>query len=184
MTWQIDPAHTQIQFSVRHMMIANVRGRFERFEGIVDFDEDNPANTTIDFRIETGSIYTHNADRDAHLRSADFFDAENYPHMTFKSRRVELMDDNHARLIGDLTIRDVTREIRLEVDYAGQAEERPGIFSAGFSLNASINRKAWGLEWNQALASGGYLIGDNITITVEAELIKRVKKTAVEQPPT
>ena len=179
MTWQIDPAHTQIQFSVRHMMIANVRGRFERFEGIVDFDEDNPANTTIDFRIETGSIYTHNADRDAHLRSADFFDAENYPHMTFKSRRVELMDDNHARLIGDLTIRDVTREVRLDVEYVGQAQSPWGTISAGFNLDAAINRKSWGLEWNQALETGGFLVGDNVNIAIEAELVKQPQEAAV-----
>ncbi|HMN61012.1 MAG TPA: YceI family protein, partial [Anaerolinea sp.] len=115
MSWQIDKAHTNVMFSIRHMMITKVRGSFEKLDGIVELDEQHPENTQVEINIETASVNTRDEKRDAHLRSADFFNAEQYPLMTFKSKRVELTGENIARLVGDLTIRDVTKEVSLDV---------------------------------------------------------------------
>lgn len=173
MAWQIDPAHTAIEFSVRHMMISNVRGQFDSFSGTVEFDEQNPAATTVDITIDVASINTRDGDRDNHLKSPDFFDANVYPHITFKSRRVEVQSDTSARLIGDLTIRGVTQEVALEVTYHGTAKSPWGSVSAGFHAAATINRKAWGLTWNQVLETGGVLVGEDVTIRIEAELVQQ-----------
>ena len=143
MSWMIDPAHAQIQFSARHMMITNVRGRFENFSGVVDFDEQNPTRSTVNVQIEAASINTKESNRDAHLKSPDFLNAEKFPYLYFKSKRVEQLDATHARLIGDLTIRDVTREAVLNVEYAGQARSPWGTISAGFSAQGKISRKNW-----------------------------------------
>ena len=173
MAWQIDPAHSQIEFSVRHMMISNLRGRFEQFTGTVEFDEGDPTRSTVEVRIEAASIYTKEAQRDGHLKSADFLDAEHYPYLYFKSKRVEKLDDTHGRIIGDLIIRDMTREVALEVEYAGQAKSPWGTISAGFSATATLNRKDWGLQWNQGLETGGVLVGDQMNISIEIELVKQ-----------
>ena len=173
MAWQIDPAHSQIEFSVRHMMISNLRGRFEQFTGTVEFDEGDPTRSTVEVRIEAASIYTKEAQRDGHLKSADFLDAEHYPYLYFKSKRVEKLDDTHGRIIGDLIIRDMTREVVLEVEYAGQAKSPWGTISAGFSATATLNRKDWGVQWNQLLETGGVLVGDQMNISIEIELVKQ-----------
>jgi polyisoprenoid-binding protein YceI len=122
MNWQIDSAHSDITFSVRHMMIAKVRGRFTEFGGTVNFDEETPTNTSVHVEIDAASIDTQEEDRDNHLRSGDFLDVENYPKLIFASKRVEQTGDNTGKLIGDLTIRDVTKEVVLDVEYAGQAK--------------------------------------------------------------
>lgn len=176
MAWQIDPAHSQIQFAVRHMMIATVRGRFERFSGTVEFNEDDPAATTVEMQIEANSISTNQADRDAHLKSPDFLHAEQYPYLTFKSKRVVLQDGTHAQLIGDLTIRDVTREVTLDVEYIGQAKSPWGTTSAGFTARTRINRKDWNLTWNQVLESGGVLVADEVGINIELELVRQAQE--------
>lgn len=172
MSWQIDPAHSHIYFTVRHMMVAKVRGSFESFSGVINFDEQQPANSTVDIKIDAASINTREPQRDNHLRSADFLDVENYPVLTFKSTRLEQVTETQGRLIGDLTIRDITREVVLDVEYAGQARSPWGSVSAGFSATTTINRKDWGLNWNQALETGGFLVGDKISIEIELELIK------------
>ncbi|HNT25178.1 MAG TPA: YceI family protein [Anaerolineales bacterium] len=173
MSWKIDPAHSEINFTVRHMMISNVRGRFEKFDGLVEGDEKNIANSTVDVQIEVGSINTKEAQRDAHLRSADFFNAEAFPYMTFKSSRVEALDASHGRIYGDLTIRDVTKEVVLDVEYSGMAKSPWGTESAGFTATTTINRKDWGLVWNVALETGGVLVGEEVKINIEVELIKQ-----------
>lgn len=173
MVWQIDNAHSSINFTVRHMMIANVRGEFENFSGTIDLDEQTPANTTVDVQIEAASINTRENRRDEHLRSSDFLNAAEYPYLTFKSKRVEVLDDSHARLIGDLTIRGVTHEVVLDTEYVGQAKSPWGTTSAGFNASTKINRKDWGLNWNQALETGGVLVGDEIKINIELELVKQ-----------
>ena len=173
MTWQIDPAHSHIQFSVRHMMVAKVRGEFTRFEGTIDLDEQRPERSAVDIRIDAASIDTRLEARDAHLRSADFLDAEGHPSLTFTSRRIERLGDSRARLLGDLTIRGVTRPVTLGVRYEGQAKSPWGSTSAGFNATAKIHRKDWGLNWNQALETGGWLVGDEITIDIELELVKQ-----------
>lgn len=172
MSWTIDLSHSEINFKVRHMMISNVRGQFERFSGSVNFDEANPALTTVDIQVEISSINTNEEKRDAHLRSADFFDAENYPVMTFQSKKVEQVDENNARLIGNLTIRGVSREITLNVEYLGKAKSPWGTTSAGFTAAARINRKDWELTWNVALETGGWLVGETIDIEIALELVE------------
>lgn len=172
MTWRIDPAHSRINFAVRHMMISTVRGEFREFEGAIDFNDADPEATTVHVTIEAGSIDTRAAERDAHLRSADFLDAENSPEITFKGRRVKLIDDEHATLVGDLTIRDETHEVAVDVSFHGLARSPWGKMSAGFTANATLRRKAWGLTWNQSLETGGVLVGDKVEVEIEVELIK------------
>ena len=173
MNWQIDSAHSEINFSVRHMMISNVRGRFESFTGEVNFDEENPANTKVEVQIDANSIDTREPNRNNHLRSQDFLYAEKYPYLTFRSKRVEVTGKNRARLVGDLTVRDITREVTLDVEYSGQAKSPWGTTSAGFSASGSLNRKDWDLTWNQALETGGVLVGDEIKFNVEVEIVKQ-----------
>lgn len=172
MKWQVDQAHSHIYFSVKHMMIATVRGEFRNFDGTFDFDENNPTQSSFEVYIDAASMATNDKQRDSHLRSPDFLNAEEYPTLTFVSKRVEREDKNHGRLIGDLTIRDVTREVELDVNYAGQAKSPWGTTSAGFSAKTTISRKNWDLTWNQALETGGWLVGDNINIEIELELVK------------
>ncbi len=179
MSWKIDPSHSEINFSVRHMMISNVRGRFERFSGQVDFNEENPAASRLEVEIEAASINTKEEKRDAHLRSADFFDVENHPTITFKSRRIQVLDDARGRIIGDLTIRGVSREVVLAVEYNGKVKSPFGFYSAGFTASTSINRKDWDLTWNVALETGGVLVGDEIKINIEVELIEEPVVEAV-----
>lgn len=178
MTWQIDSAHSQIAFSARHMMISKVRGQFENFSGAINFDENNPAASTINVEIEAASINTRMGQRDDHLRSADFLNAAAHPTLTFASKRIEVTSDNSGKLIGDLTIRGVSKEVVLDVEYAGQAKSPWGMISAGFSASTTINRKDWGLEWNAPLETGGVLVGDAITIDIELELIKQPETEA------
>ncbi len=172
MSYQIDQAHSQIQFTVRHMMISKVRGWFEKFDGNVALDEQEPSNSTVDVRIEAASINTRDAQRDAHLRSPDFLDAEKYPYLYFKSTKVEVLDQMHAKLHGDLTIKGTSRPVVMDVEYSGQAKSPWGTTSYGFSGTTTINRKDWGLEWNKALETGGWLVGDEITVDIELELVK------------
>ncbi len=179
MSWQIDPAHSAIEFSVRHLMITNVRGQFDKFGGSVDFDEQNPTQTKVNVQIEAASINTKAADRDNHLRSADFLYASNHPYLSFVSKNVALTDKSHARLTGDLTIRGVTRPVVLDVEYVGSIKNPWGMTSAGFNARTKINRKDWGLNWNQALETGGVLVGDQINIEIELELIKQEEPVAV-----
>ena len=173
MSWNIDSSHSEIQFVVRHMMLSKVRGQFEKFTGTVNLDENNPANTSVDIQIEVNSINTRDAKRDGHLRSPDFFNAEVYPHMTFKSSRVEVLDLKHAHLIGDMTIRDVTHPVTLNVEHLGMVKNPWGMTSTGFTASTRISRKDWGLTWNMALESGGFLVGDEIEINIELELVKQ-----------
>jgi len=178
MYWKIDAQHTEINFTARHMMISNVRGRFDRFAGSVEFDEQSPSDSSVDVQIEAASINTREAQRDGHLRSLDFLDAEKYPLLTFKSKRVEVLDASHGRIIGDLTIRDITRQVVLETEYSGIARSPWGSTSVGFTATTAINRKDWNLVWNVALETGGWLVGDEIKISIELEIVK------VETPET
>lgn len=170
MTWIIDASHSTVTFSVRHMMISKVRGRFSRFDGTVNFDEQNPANSSVTVTIDATSIDIHDKRRDGHLMSPDFLNVANYPTITFASKRVEIIDETHGRIIGDLTIHGVTREVTLEVEYNGQSKSPWGTISAGFSISTKINRKDWGLTWNVTLETDGVLGGDEVTI----EIVKQV----------
>ena len=170
MSWSIDKSHTNVMFSVRHMMITKVRGSFEKVDGTVELDEQHPENTRVEINVETASLNTRDAQRDTHLRSPDFFNTEKYPLMTFKSKRVDVLDKEHAKLVGDLTIRDVTREITLDVEYNGMLKNPWGKTSAGFAATSRLNRKDWGLTWNVALETGGVLVSDDVDMTIELEL--------------
>ena len=179
MSWKIDPSHSEITFSIRHMMITNVRGRFEDFSGTIEFNEQNPANTLVDVQISANSINTRDPKRDGHLKSPDFLNADQYPYLTFESRKIELVDTTHARLLGDLTIREVTRPVILDVEYNGQSKSPWGATSAGFSARATLNRKEWDLTWNVSLETGGWLVGDEMNVNIELELIKQPEAEAV-----
>ena len=173
MSWQLDKPHSDIHFSVRHMMISTVRGRFEEFDGTFDFNEADPIQSKIEVEIQAASINTKEPQRDTDLKSPNFLDVEKYPTLTFKSTRIEKIDDTHGRMVGDLTIKDITKEVVLDVEYAGQAKSPWGIVSAGFTATTKIDRKDWGLTYNAILETGGVMVGDEVKINIELELIKQ-----------
>jgi polyisoprenoid-binding protein YceI len=171
-TWKIDPAHSQIEFSVRHMMITTVKGRFAGVEGTVHLDEANPAAASVDVRIDAASIDTREAQRDAHLRSADFFDVDRFPHLTFTATRGLERQGGRSTLAGDLTIHGVTRPVVLDVTEEGRGRDPWGGERLGFSATAKIKRSDFGLTWNQTLETGGVLVSDDVRISLDLELVK------------
>ena len=171
MSWTIDSAHTNIGFSVKHMMIATVRGSFSKFNGTFNIDPSDVTKSSVEGSIETASISTNDPNRDAHLRSPDFFDAEHYPVMTFKSTRVTRLGGDRYQVAGNLTIKDVTREIVWEVSDEGRGKDPWGNTHWGLSAQTSFNRKDFGLNWNVALETGGWLVADNIKVNAELELL-------------
>lgn len=172
MAWNVDYAHSEIEATVRHMMISNVTGRFEKFTIDADIDEENVSRSSVRVQIDAASVNTKMEQRDAHLKSPDFLNAAEYPYITFVSKRVEPIDEYHGRIVGDLTIRDVTKQVVLDVEYAGQARSPYGTINAGFSATARVNRKDWGLNWNAALETGGLLVGDEVKINIQVEFTK------------
>lgn len=172
MSWNIDSAHSQIQATVRHMMISNVKGHFEKFKVDAKINEEHPEESQVDVQIEAASIDTKMEQRDAHLRSADFLDADKYPSITFKSTRNQVIDEHHGKMTGDLTIKGVTHPVTLDVEYHGQSKSPWGTINAGFSAFAKLNRKDWGLNWNAALETGGWLVGDEVKIEIDIEFVK------------
>ncbi|NDJ33798.1 MAG: YceI family protein [Chloroflexi bacterium] len=176
MSWTIDPNHTKASFTVAHMMISKVNGEMGPVTGTVEFDPENPENTSAEINIDITTISTGQTDRDNHLRSADFFNVEEYPAMTFKSTGVEVIDENTARLTGDLTIRDVTRPVTLDVEFNGLARDPfQGYEAAGFSANCKLDRTEWNLTWNQALETGGVLVGTDVAVNIELELMREAE---------
>lgn len=169
--WNIDTTHSGINFSVRHMVFAKVRGRFDRFTGTIEGDLDDLTQAKVAVDIDAASIDTGVADRDTHLRSADFFDAEQFPSLRFVSQRIERTSDDHYQVHGELTVRDVSREVTLEVDYGGRGTDPWGNERVGFSASTSINRREFGLKWNQVLETGGMLVGDRIDIELEVQAV-------------
>ena len=172
-TWAIDAAHSHVEFAVKHLMISTVKGRFAEVEGTVTIDEANPANSRVEAKIAAASIDTREPQRDGHLRSADFFDAENHPYLTFVSTRVEPKSDEEFVVYGDLTIRGVTQPVALEAEYQGRNKSPFGTTVAGFSAKTRINRKDFGLNWNDALETGGVLVGDEVKINLEVEVVQQ-----------
>jgi len=177
-TWQIDPAHTNVGFAVRHLMISTVRGRFGRVTGTVTVNERDPSRASVDVSIDAASIDTREDQRDTHLRSADFLDVERHPTITFLGRRIEGDVRKRFRLVGDLTIRGVTREVVLDVASQGRAPDPWGNHRAGFSAATRIDRRDFGLTWNQSLETGGILVGDEVRITIDVELMRPVEQAA------
>lgn len=172
MIWKTDASHTSIHFLARHMMLTKVRGEFQDFSVDFNLDTEHPEAATVEARIKIASVFTKDEKRDAHLRSAEFFDAEAYPEMVFKSTRVERTGDETAKMYGDLTIRDVTKPAVLEVSYLGLSKAPWGATSVGFEAKTKINREDWGLTWNVTLETGGWLVSKDITIEIEAEFVQ------------
>lgn len=170
--WNIDTAHSSVGFSVRHMMVSKVRGEFKSYRGHFEIEGDSLVPSSVEVSIDTASIDTAVTDRDNHLRSADFFDAARFPAMTFKSKRVEDVSREGFRLVGDLTIRDVTKEVSLDVEIGGQQKDPWGNDRVGYSAKTRIERKEFGLVWNQALETGGLVVGDKVEILLEVEAVK------------
>ncbi len=171
-TWTIDPAHSQIEFSVRHLMITNVKGRFAGVRGTVRLDEANPSAADVDVTIDVASIDTREPQRDAHLRSADFFDAEKFPAITFVAKGPIARSGREFTLPGELTIHGVTKSVALDVIEEGHGKDPWGGERRGFSAITKIKRSEFGLTWNQALEAGGVLVGDDVKIVLELELLK------------
>ena len=174
-TWQIDAAHTGVELAVKHMMFTTVRGRFKDVKGPIDVDEQNPANTTVNVEIAASSLDTGVADRDGHLRSADFLDVENHPALSFRSKRVEgafANEGDRFSITGDLTIRGVTKEVTLEGTYEGTGKDPWGGTRIGARATAKIDRRDWGLVWNQALETGGILVANDVRIEIEVQAVK------------
>jgi polyisoprenoid-binding protein YceI len=172
-TWTIDPAHSQVEFAVRHLMISTVRGRFAGVKGTVIADEGNLGTAQVDVTIDVHTIDTREAQRDAHLKSADFFDAEKFPVLTFKSTRVTEVKGDRFQLVGDLTMHGVSREVTLDVTSEGRGKDPWGGERAGYSAVAKVNRSDFGLTWNQVLETGGIAVGDEIKISLDLELVKQ-----------
>jgi polyisoprenoid-binding protein YceI len=180
-TWQIDPAHTSVEFAVKHMMFTTVRGRFKDVKGTIEADEQNPDRSTVNVEIAAASIDTGSADRDSHLRSADFLDVEKYPTITFRSKRIEgaqKKEGDQFRVTGDLTIRETTMEVTLDCVYEGTGKDPWGGTRAGSRATGKIDRREWGLKWNQALETGGVLVANEVRIEIEVQAVKAVPVTA------
>jgi polyisoprenoid-binding protein YceI len=173
--WEIDSSHSSVHFSVRHLVIAKVRGTFARWSGTVQAPDGDFSKATVAVTIDASSIDTSVADRDAHLKSADFFDAAQYPELRFVGKRVQPRSGADIDVVGDLTIKGITREVVLRVEQLGQTKDPWGNLRAAFSAKASIDRKDFGLTWNQVLETGGVMVGDRVEIEAEIQAVKQVE---------
>lgn len=171
--WAIDPTHSEIGFKVKHMMFTNVSGKFENYDATITTDGDNFENASISFSADVNSVDTRNADRDNHLKSADFFDAENHPKLTFKASSFTKVDDDTYELSGDLSLRGVTKFVKLPVEFSGLMKDPWGNTKAGLNISGKISRKDWGLNWNSALEAGGVLVSDDVRLNIELQLVKQ-----------
>jgi polyisoprenoid-binding protein YceI len=171
--WAIDPAHSEVGFAVKHLMVATVKGVFRNFTGKLVLNEHNLAASSIEAEIDVTSIDTRQDQRDAHLRSPDFFDAENFPTITFRSTKVEQVRHGHYHVIGELTIRGVTREVVLDVEESGRGGDPWGGQRIGYSATTKINREDFGLTWNQALETGGVMVSRDVKITLDVQVVKQ-----------
>ncbi len=180
--WVLDPTHSELNFKVKHLMISNVKGSFQNFEATLLSDDDDFRKASVSVNIEAASIFTNQADRDAHLRSADFFDVENHPNITFQGTSCTRFDEENYRLTGQLTIRGISREVSLDVEFGGTGTDPWGNEKAGFSISGQINRKDFDLNWNAALEAGGVLVGEEVKFSAEVQFVKQaqpVKKILV-----
>lgn len=171
-TYAIDPTHSRIGFVARHAMVTKVRGSFDDFEGTGHFDADDPASSQLQLTIQAASIDTRNKDRDAHLRSNDFFNMETYPTITFVSTGVEAVGDEGYRVTGDLTIKGVTKSVTVDFEYTGSAVDPFGNHRLGFEGRSTVNRKDWGVNWNAALEAGGVLVSDKVSLEFDVSAIR------------
>jgi polyisoprenoid-binding protein YceI len=180
-TWSIDPAHSQIEFGVKHMMFTTVRGQFASFEGEISFDQENPANSSVEVKIDAASIDTGVSDRDNHLRSGDFFDVEQFPTISFRSTAVSgpISEGGSFKITGELTIRGEQRTVELDATFDGTGTDPWGGSRAGFGATAKVDRRDFGLTWNQALETGGVLVGHDISISLQVQGVLQEELAAV-----
>jgi polyisoprenoid-binding protein YceI len=171
-TWRVDPAHSSVAFEVKHLMIATVRGHFSEFEGGLEAAEDDPSNSRAWGTVKVASIDTGNPDRDAHLRSAEFFDAERYPEMRFETIRIHHVEGGRYRVRGDLTIKDTTREVEVDATVEGAAEDPWGNERVGIAIRGAIDRTEFGLTWQQRAPTGALLVGDDVAILIDVSAIR------------
>jgi polyisoprenoid-binding protein YceI len=171
LTWQIDPVHSEIQFRARHMVVSTVTGEFDRFDATAETDEDSLENAKVRFTAEAASVNTGTPQRDEHLRSDDFFNAEKFPQLIFESTSFEKEGEDNYKMSGDLTIRDVTKPIALQVEYGGEIKDPYGNRRRGFTVTGKVSRKAYGLKYNALIESGGAVVGDEIKINCHVEFI-------------
>jgi len=176
--WALEPTHSELGFKIKHLMISNVSGNFNKFDVLVESKGDDFENATVSAIIDAASINTNNVQRDEHLRNADFFEVETHPNIIFKSTKVEKLDKDNYVLHGTLTIKDTTRPVKLDVEYSGIAKDPWGNYRAGFSLNGKINRKDFGISYNAALETGGVVLGEELKINAELQLLKQVQTEA------
>jgi polyisoprenoid-binding protein YceI len=173
-TWQIDPVHTTVGFSVRHMTISTVRGQFNKVAGTITANDNDPATAVIEATIDTASIDTHSPDRDSDLKSANFLDVAKYPTMTFKSKKIEAAGPGKYNVVGDLTLHGVTKEVTLAVEATGAPIKDPwGNMRAGATATTTINRKDFGLTWNKMIEAGGAVVGDAVAVEIDVEAVKK-----------
>ena len=177
MAWEIDPSHSQAMFSVRHAMVATVRGNFNVISGHLHIDEQNPANSWVDAQADASSINTRDERRDGHLKSPDFFDAAKYPTLTFKSSSVEHNGGSDYTIVGDLTMHGVTKPVTFKAEYGGQGKDAYGNQRAGISVKGKINREDWGLTWNAPIEAGGVLVSKDVNIEIDLSAIEQAATT-------
>jgi polyisoprenoid-binding protein YceI len=175
--YTIDTAHSRLGFAARHAMVTKVRGQFNEFEGIAHLDFADPTKSTAEVTIKTDSVDTHNAQRDAHLRTNDFFDAASFPEITFRSTSVEKVDDDHYKLSGDLTIKETTKPISIDFEFTGTAVDPFGNVRVGFEGSTTIKRRDWKVEWNAPLETGGVLVSEKVTLEFELSAIKATQES-------
>src|SRR5512134_539867 len=173
--WEIDSGHSSIHFMVRHLVLAKVRGKFTRWSGSLTAEPGDPERASVDVVIDASSIDTGVAERDAHLRSADFFDAANHPEITFRSRESQPVGNGRLSVAGDLSIRGITHPVTLDIEFAGRAKDPWGNERAGFTAKTSIDRKEFGLTWNQALETGGLMVGERVDIEIDVEAVRQLE---------
>lgn len=172
-TWAIDPAHSEILFKVKHLVISTVSGEFKEFEGNLKASEEDFTDAEIEFSAQIGSIFTGNEQRDGHLKSGDFFDAEKFPTLSFKSNKFEKISGSDYKLTGDLTIRDITKTVELKTEYGGTAQDPYGNTKAGFEAIGKISRKEFGLTWSAVTEAGGVVVGDDIKLAINVQFAKQ-----------
>lgn len=172
-TWTLDPSHSELLFKVKHLMITNVKGEFRSFDAKVVTDGDDFGTASVTLDIDPSSIFTNSDDRDKHLRSADFFDVENRKEMRFESTGMRKIDDENYVLQGVLTMKGVSKDVELDVEFGGMMKDPYGNEKVGFSLNGTINRKDWGLNWNAALETGGVLVSDEVRLSADVQFVKQ-----------
>jgi len=172
-TYKIDPSHSEILFKVKHLMITNVTGHFAKFDATLSSDKDDFTDAVISFEADTASVSTNSAQRDGHLLSDDFFNAEKFPKLTFTSTGIEKTGDDEYKLSGNLTIRDITKPVTLEVSYAGTVTDPWGQVKAGFEITGKINRKEFGLKWHAVTEAGGFVAGDEVKLLLNVQMVKQ-----------